>query len=163
MKRSFKTVNVFVIYAHADERLRNRLGTFIKVLQLQSLIDAWYDRKINSGNQWQKEIDENLDKADLILILVSPDLLASDFCWNMEIKKALRRHKQRKAVVIPIFLRPCDTENIEFMKLQGLPSNSKPVTKWKNCDEAFTDISKGIRAVVERIRSQNGLYRNQTA
>jgi hypothetical protein len=83
---------------------------------------------------------------NLFLLLISSDFLASDYCWDIEIQRAMQRHEEKSAVVIPVLLRPCDTSNADFMKLQGLPKNFKPVTKWTNQDEAFTDIAKGIRA-----------------
>ena len=106
-----------------------------------------------SGTEWDKAINKNLDTADIILLLISADFLASDYCWDIEIQRAMQRHEEKSAVVIPVLLRPCDTGNADFMKLQGLPKNFKPVTTWTNQDEAFTDIAKGIRAAAETIRN----------
>ncbi len=151
---SKKTINLFYSYSHKDEALREKLETHLKLLERQHVIDTWHDRKIISGNEWGKAIDENLKTADIILLLISPDFLASDYCWDIEIQCALQRHEEKSAVVIPVILRPCDTSNADFMKLQGLPKNFKPVTKWTNQDEAFADIAKGIRAAAaEEIRN----------
>jgi hypothetical protein len=76
------------------------------------------------------------------------------YCWDVEIKRAMQRHEENSAVVIPVLLRPCDTGNADFMKLQGLPKDFKPVTTWPNQDEAFTDIAKGIRAAATKIRTE---------
>jgi len=148
-----KTINLFYSYSHADEALRDELEKHLKLLQRQHVIDTWHDRKISSGAEWDKVINKNLDTADIILLLISADFLASDYCWDIEIQRAMQRHDEGSAVVIPVLLRPCDTGNADFMKLQGLPKNFKPVTTWSNQDEAFTDIAKGIRATAEAIRN----------
>lgn len=149
---SKKTINLFYSYSHKDEALRDTLETHLKLLKRQNVIDTWHDRKIMSGTEWGKAIDENLETADIILLLISADFLASDYCWDIEIQRAMQRHEENSAVVIPVSLRPCDTGNAVFMKLQGLPKNFKPVTTWPIQDEAFTDIAQGIRATAEVIR-----------
>ena len=154
---SKKTINLFYSYSHKDEALRDELENHLKLLQRQHVIDTWHDRKIMSGTEWGKAIDENLEAADIILLLISADFLASDYCWDIEIQRAMQRHEEKSAVVIPVLLRPCDTGNTDFMKLQGLPKNFKPVTTWTNQDEAFTDIAKGIRAAAEAIRNAQGV------
>ena len=150
---SKKTISLFYSYSHVDEALRDELEKHLKLLQRQHVIDTWHDRKIISGTEWDKVINKNLDTADIILLLISSDFLASDYCWDIEIQRAMQRHEEKSAVVIPVLLRPCDTSNADFMKLQGLPKNFKPVITWTNLDEAFTDIAKGIRAAAEEIRN----------
>ena len=150
---SKKTVNLFFSYAHEDEALRDELEKNLKLLQRQNIIDTWHDRKIISGTEWDKAIDKNLEAADIILLLISSDFLASDYCWDKEIKFAMQRHKENLAVVIPVSLRVCDKTDLDFMKLQGLPKNFKPVTTWADQDSAFTDIAQGIRAVANSIRT----------
>ena len=98
----------------------------------------------------ESEIDAHVNSADIILLLVSPDFLASDYCYKVEMETALDRHKQRAAVVIPIILRPVDWSGAPFGHLQALPRDGRPVTSWSNRDEAFTSIAQGIREVVER-------------
>jgi len=148
------TINLFYSYAHQDEALRDSLETHLKLLQRQKVIDSWHDRKIGAGKEWEQAIDDNLEAADIILLLISANFLASDYCWDVEIKRAMRRHEENSAVVIPVSLRPCDKTDVDFMKLQGLPKDFKPVTIWTNQDEAFTDIAKGIRAVANKIRTE---------
>ena len=148
------TINLFISYAHNDEALRDSLETHLKLLQRQKIIDTWHDRKIGAGREWEQAIDENLEVADIILLLISADFLASDYCWDVEIKRAMQRHQENSAVVIPVSLRPCDKTDVDFMKLQGLPKDFKPITKWDNQDEAFTDIAQGIRAAANKIRTE---------
>ncbi len=146
-------IKLFYSYSHKDEVLRNELETHLKLLKRQKVIDTWHDRKIGIGTEWKDAIDENLEAADIILLLISADFLASDYCWDIEVKQAIKRHKEKSAVVIPIALRPCDTSGTDFMTLQGLPKDFKPVITWEHQDEAFTDIAKGIRACAEKIRN----------
>ena len=145
------TIKLFFSYSHKDEALRDTLATHLKLLERQKVIDAWHDRKIGAGAEWKNAIDENLEDADIILLLVSADFLASDYCFDIEVQRAMQKHSEKSAVVIPVLLRPCDTNGAEFMKLQGLPKDFKPVVKWRYRDEAFTDIVKSIRAVAEDI------------
>jgi hypothetical protein len=147
-------INLFYSYAHKDEALRDTLETHLKLLQRQQVIDTWHDRKIGAGREWEQAIDDNLEAANIILLLISADFLASDYCWDVEIKRAIQRHQDNSAVVIPVSLRPCDKTDVDFMKLQGLPKDFKPITKWDNQDEAFTDIAQGIRAAANKIRTE---------
>ena len=139
---------VFFSYAHADEAHRAALEKHLRLLQRQGLVEGWHDRMIRAGDEWAGQIDAALDAADVILLLVSPDFLASDYCWDVEMKRALERHDAREARVIPIFLRPCDWKGAPFGRLQGLPRDARPVTQWPDPDEAWTSVASGIRAVV---------------
>jgi len=147
------TVKLFFSYSHEDEALRHQLAKHLKLLERNNVIDAWHDRKIGAGNPWKNAIDDNLEAADIILLLISADFLASDYCYDMEMRRAMERHEEGTALVIPVSLRPCDTNGPDFMKLQGVPKDFKPVVKWEHQDDAFTDIAKGIRAAAEKIRN----------
>lgn len=142
-------LELFYSYAHEDEALRNELEKHLKLLQRQGYITQWYDRQIPPGNVWAQEIDTHLKSASIILLLVSPDFIASDYCYSVEMQEALRRHVANEARVIPIILRPCDWEAAPFGKLQALPKDAKPVTKWSDRDSAFTDIAKRLRETIE--------------
>ena len=145
------SISIFISYAHADEVLRNELGKHLGLLKRQDVITTWHDRMINAGTEWKKEIDDHLRTARVILLLVSADFLASDYCYDVEVQEALARHDAGKACVIPIILRAVDWQNAPFGKLQALPKDGKPVTSWSNLDEAFVDIARGIRTRVEEL------------
>jgi tetratricopeptide (TPR) repeat protein len=146
-------VEVFYSYAHADEALRDELEKHLTLLQRQGYITQWYDRRIDVGTEWAHTIDAHLNAADLILLLISPDFIASDYCYTLEMVRALERHDHNDARVIPIILRPVDWQSSPFGKLQALPTNGKPITTWRNRDEAFLAIAKGIRAIIEDIQA----------
>lgn len=143
-------IEVFYSYAHEDEALRVELEKHLSALKRQKLIDGWHDRRISAGQQWADEIDAHVNSADIILLLVSPDFLASDYCYEIEMTTALRRHREQTTVVIPIILRAVDWSGTPFAHLQALPRDGKPVTSWLNRDEAFLEIAQGIREVVSR-------------
>jgi hypothetical protein len=147
-----KAIEVFFSYAHEDEELRNELAKQLKLLQRQGKIAAWYDRDISGGTVWKQQIDSHLDTARIILLLVSPDFITSDYCYDIEMKRALERHKVGEARVIPVILRPTDNwHSAPFGRLQALPRDAKPINKWSNRDEAFADVARGIRKVVEEL------------
>lgn len=146
------TVVLFYSYAHEDEKFRKELEKHLSVLKNQGVIREWHDRKISAGSDWENEIDRYLNSSHIILLLVSPDFLASNYITRVEGKRAMERYEAGEARVIPVILRPCLWENTPFAKLQALPKDGKPVTKWPNRDEAFLDVARGIRSVVEELK-----------
>jgi hypothetical protein len=140
-------IEIFYSYSHKDEELRERLETHLKLLQRQGVIKGWHDRLISAGTEWAGQIDHYLESAQIILLLISADFLASDYCYDNEMKRALERHEAGEARVIPIILRPVDWASASFSKLQALPRDGKAVTTWSNQDEAFTQIAQGIRQI----------------
>ena len=154
-------IYVFYSYSHKDEAHREDLETHLSMLRRDGLIKEWSDRKILPGEAIDHEIDENLRRADLILLLVSPDFLASDYCWEKEMQFALDRHESGSAYVIPIFVRPGDWKQAPFAKVKGLPTDAKPVTIWDNKDLAWLDVARGIRETISRINSDQKRVRQQ--
>jgi TIR domain len=147
-----KAVELFFSYAHEDEALRDELAKHLKLLERQGIIQSWHDRNITAGEEWKNAIDVNLESAAIILLLISADFLASDYCYDIEMKTALERHDRNEARVIPIILRSVDWHRSPFGKLTALPTDGKPITSWPNPDEAFTNVVKGLRKVINRIQ-----------
>jgi hypothetical protein len=137
----------FHSYSHQDEALKNELLKHLSSLKRQSIISHWYDREIHAGADWSKEIDEHLETTQIILLLVSTDFLASDYCYEKEMKRALEKHEAGQVRVVPIFLCPCDWRGAPFGQLQGLSLDAKPVTEWASHDAAFDAIARGIRII----------------
>lgn len=144
-----RPISLFFSYAHEDEALRDELAKHLSIMRRQGVISDWYDRDITAGSEWADAIDDNLNKADIILLLVSPDFIASDYCYDVEMKRALARHDAKEAIVIPVILRPTRWQNAPFSKLQALPKNAKPVTTWPDQDEAFLYIAEAVQKVAE--------------
>jgi hypothetical protein len=146
-----RQMTIFFCYSHNDEKYRKKLESHLSNLRRQNLIAGWHDRKIMAGSEWRDVIDEHLASSKVILLLVSSNFIDSDYCYGVEMKRALERHAAKDAHVIPIILRPCDWHNTPFGKLQALPTDGKPVTKWNTQDDAFYNIALGIRTVVESL------------
>lgn len=142
-------VSMFISYSHSDEVLKDKLKTHLSNLANNNKIKTWDDREIPAGDEWEEEINNFLDTSEYILLLISSDFLSSKYCYSVEMQKAIERHNNKEAVVIPICLRSCDWSGAPFGKLQGLPKDMKPVTSWSNEDEAFTNIAKGISKSIE--------------
>src|SRR5437016_5278541 len=115
------------------------------MLKREGVISGWHDRRISAGQEWDGQIDSHLNSAEIILLLVSSDFLASNYCYDIEVKRAIERHEAGEARVIPIILRPCDWQTAPFGKVQVLPKDAKPVTRWEDRDEAFLNVATGIR------------------
>src|SRR5450755_735015 len=146
-----ESVSMFISYAHKDEPLRKQLETHLSLLQRQGLISTWQDRRIMAGTDWAEAIDEHLNSASIILLLVSANFLASNYYYGVEMQRALDRDKAGQARVIPIIVRPCDRKGAPFAHLQALPTDAKAITTWNNRDEAWTEVATGIRQVIEEL------------
>jgi hypothetical protein len=144
-------IDVLFSYAHKDETYKDELLTHLAGLRRQKVIAAWHDRMIGAGSEWAGQIDTHLQSARVILLLINPDFIASDYCYDVEFAEAMRRHEAKEARVIPILIRPTDMVGVPFAKLQGLPKDIKPVNTWPNRDEAWLDAAKGIRRAVEAL------------
>ena len=142
---------LFFSYSHKDESLRNQLETQLAALQRQGLIQAWHDRRITAGSEVDSAIDSQIEEAEIILLLVSPDFIASDYCCERELAKAMQRHRSGDARVIPVILRPCDWHDLTFGRLMAAPKDGKPITMWANADEAFLDVVKSIKAALQEV------------
>jgi len=136
---------LFFSYSHKDEALRDELEVHLANLKRQGLIDAWHDRRILAGDELNGAIDSKLNSADIILALLSPDFLASRYCYDIEMKRALERQREKECRVIAVILRPCDWQATPFSELLVTPTDGKPVTRWPDRDEAFLDVIRQIR------------------
>jgi hypothetical protein len=145
----------FVSYCHADERYRKRLDTHLSLLKREGLINVWSDQEITAGMDLNTSIGENLNRANIILLLVSPDFLASEYCYDIELKHAIEKHEAGTARVIPMIVHPCDWHSAPFGKLNALPKDGKPITKWRPQNDAFLDIARGIRKVVKELNTKS--------
>ena len=135
---------LFFSYCHRDQGLRDELAHHLKLLERVGLIEGWHDRKIAAGEEWSAAIDAHLYTADLILLLLSSDFFASDYCSEIEAPIALERHKANAAKTIPIVLRPVMWRQSPLAALQALPTDARPVTSWDSTDSAFVNVCEGI-------------------
>ncbi|MEH2280366.1 MAG: toll/interleukin-1 receptor domain-containing protein [Nostoc sp.] len=144
-----QAIELFYSYAHEDEKLRDKLEKHLTLLRREGVITEWHDRKIGAGKEWQNEIDTHLNSSQIILLLVSANFIASDYCWDIEVKRAMERYEAKEARVIPIILDSVDWESAPFGRLQALPKNGKAVKKWGNHNDAFLSVAQGIRIAIK--------------
>jgi tetratricopeptide (TPR) repeat protein len=146
VEKTTRSVKIFYSYSHRDKDLRDELANHLG----RSYISGWYDREILPGEDWEDKIDDNLNTSHIILLLISSDFIASDYCWGKEMKRALERNAAKEAYVIPIILRSVYWKDEPFSKLQVLPTGGRPITSWLNRDEAFFDVTEGIRRTINQ-------------
>jgi TIR domain len=151
------TVVVFCCYAHKDVDLLCELKSHLSSLERLNVIKVWDDGDINAGAEWGPEIKKHLNEAKIILLLISPAFINSDYCYSTEMRHALERHKQREARVIPIIVRhitgweKVPPGDIQLGNLQALPKEAKPVKSWTDRDEAWKEVAEGIGRVVNEL------------
>ncbi|RUQ28518.1 MAG: toll/interleukin-1 receptor domain-containing protein [Candidatus Competibacteraceae bacterium] len=149
------TAKVFFSYSHRDEELRNELEIHLSTLKHQKIIETWHDRRIGSGKELDKEIDSNLEEADIVLLLVSPYFIASSYCYEIEMQRALEKHEKGEARVIPVILHPCDWHSTPFGKVLAMPTDGKPISKYPNPHDAFLEVAKAVRDAAKNISQEN--------
>jgi len=143
-------ISVFFSYSHRDESLRNELEAHLSGLRRQGVIQTWHDRRITAGSEIDTSISEHLEHAQLILLLVSAYFLDSDYCYDNEMSRAMEKHREGSACVIPVILHPCDWQGAPFGGLRATPTDGKPVSMFANQHEAFAIIAKDIRDAAAR-------------
>lgn len=149
-----KTVKVFISYVSEDELLRKEFEKHLKPMVREGLIAIWYADNVEPGTEIIEEAKKQLDLASIILLLVSPDFLGSDYHYDVEMAHAIERHEANTARVIPIILRYTGGwEKTKFHKLQALPRDGKPVKQSQDRDEAFSKIAKEIRTIAEGLKA----------
>ena len=140
-------MKLFYSYCHSDEEFREDMERHLSVLKQSGEISEWCDRKILPGHTFADEIDRQIESADIIVLLISPDFFASTACVH-EMATALKLREKKTAKVIPVIVRHCDWKHSEISSLLVLPTDGKPITEWHDRDQAFLNISDGIRKVI---------------
>ena len=146
-----QSIEIFFSYSHKDQRFRDQLETHLSLLKREGYVSSWHDRKIGAGEEWAGQIDDHLNTAQIILLLISADFVASDYCYDIEMRRALARHDAGEARVIPIILRGAGWKNALFGKLQALPTDGKPISNWSNRDDAYLNVVTNIRKEVKKL------------
>lgn len=147
---------MFLSYAHTDNAIRQELQVHLSPLRRQGLILDWTDRQIGPGENWPDAITAHLERADLILLLISPAFIASDYAYGKELQRALEMHDAGCARVIPVIVRPCLWTKLPFAKLQALPDGGNPITVWSNADLAYLSVVEGVEAAATELLKDEG-------
>ena len=145
-------IDIFFSYAHEDVQLMHEVRRQFVPFERQGLIRKWYDRMIRSGTQWKEEIDTRLVRAQIVLLFVSPHFFESDYCYEAEMREALKRHKAGLATVVPIILSPCAWHGTPLGTIQALPTGGKPITTWPDRDQACLNVAEGVMEIVRQIQ-----------
>jgi predicted nucleotide-binding protein len=144
------TPKIFMSYSHKDERWKDRLMTHLAVLQSQGRVVVWDDRRIEGGDSWLQEFDGAINQADIAVLLVSANFLASDFIIRSEVPSLLKRYQEEGLIIIPIIVRPCIWQRVDWLrKLQVLPKDGHPLSSLMNPDEALASIAASILSALE--------------
>jgi hypothetical protein len=156
---NIKKPKVFVSYAHDDSGMLREMEEMLKMLKRNNVIDIWTDKEILPGQDFNKDINESLINADIVLLLLSSSFLNSDYIWRNEMQIALKNSKEGKAIAIPVILRPCLWKEVEGLaQLQALPMNEDgrlvPISKWEDKDEAWVQVASGLKRVIENMKQK---------
>jgi TIR domain len=143
-----KAKKVFVSYSHIDAEIHQRLVLHLQPLCRRGLIEIWHDQLIQPGDEWENEIWSKFDAADIILLLISADFINSEFCYQKELGRALERHNNKEAVIIPVIARNCLWGDLPFGKIQALPDKGRPIMSHTNIDDVLTDVAKGLQKIL---------------
>jgi tetratricopeptide (TPR) repeat protein len=149
--RPVPPLKVFLSYSHQDDELCKQFLEHLSQLEREGLIVPWSDQLLTAGEDWDGSINENLDSTHVIILLVSRGFVASKYCNDVEMDRAMERDQKGEARVVPLILRPCDWKTSRFGRLQALPKRGKPVVDWKTRDHGFLDAVEGLRRLIQQI------------
>lgn len=139
-------------YSHADEALRNELEKHLSPLKRQGFIDAWHDRRIIAGQEFNGQINQHFEEADIVLLLVSSDFINSDYCYDIEMMRAVERHDLGQAIVIPVILRQCHWHDLPFGKLLAATPDGRPVTQYPSLDDGLFQVVSAIKDALKMLK-----------
>lgn len=140
---------LFISYSHEDSNFFDEFKAQLRSLELSKIVQGWHDRKIHAGTEWEQQIDDNLQSSNVIVFLISSSFINSPYCHDIEMAKALERHKNSSALVIPILIRPVGAwQDLPFAKIQALPPEGKAVSVWGNRDLAWANVIDGIKSAI---------------
>jgi GTPase SAR1 family protein len=167
-RRSKPKPRLFISYCHQDERHLKTLNLHLTVLKNLGLIHkVWHDRRIQPGMDWDRAIQEEITKADVVIFLTSTASLASGYINQHELRPALNRHLSNKAVFVPIILEPCDwvdsfanSPPLKRLKErrkrvpQGLPRDNHAINSFTPRSIGWHQVSEGLKALLTEVKAK---------
>lgn len=145
---------VFISYSKSNVIQRRRLESELKVLMNEGLLARhWHDRMIDPGDTWDDRIQDELSKADVIIVLTSTEALATDYITQFEIPAAIQLHQSKKAVVVPVILEKCRWAQTSLGDLNALPEKAKPLSNWRKPSDGWSSIADGLAKVFKKLIS----------
>ncbi|NUO01795.1 MAG: toll/interleukin-1 receptor domain-containing protein [Saprospiraceae bacterium] len=149
MHREPPAKKIFISYTQADEAYLQDLKKQLFPIQRQGIVQTWDVSRLMPGEEGGVSTRRELQTAEIVLLLVSPDFMANEEVWNEEMKSAMARHEKDKTVVIPIIIRPILWQEAPFAKFKALPANGLPVSSWNNTDEAWLEVAEKIKLIAD--------------
>lgn len=150
-------MNLFISYSHNDHAALDKMHKHLKQLQRDGLISTWTDADILAGGNLDKDIDSALHKTNVFVALLSPDYIASNYCYEKEFEKALKMQEEGSLIIVPVIIEPCDWLNTPFNKFKALPKDGKAISTWENINTAFLDVIQNLRRLVSGITETDGI------
>ncbi len=144
-------IKVFISYARKDESFKDELIKHLKPLVRDNTIQIWYDALITPGKNWDEEIKIHIQEAQIIILLISADFMASDYIYDVEISKSLDRSRKRENIIVPVIIRPTSYLSLEINKYQALPKDGKPISTWTDKDEAWMDVTRSLEKLFDSL------------
>lgn len=141
-------MKAFISYCHVDDAMLQRLHVHLANLKREGLIAEWTDQEIPPGGKLDNHISESLNTSQLFICLVSPDYIASNYCYEKEFGTAQQMERENNIKIVPIIVEPCDWKSTPFGKIKALPKDGKPVTEWTSANSAFTDVAQELRKLL---------------
>jgi Leucine-rich repeat (LRR) protein/3',5'-cyclic AMP phosphodiesterase CpdA len=146
-----QVTRIFISYAEEDRSYRDELVTQLTLLKRQVAIEPWHDGQLLAGAKIADEIGKQLDTADLVLLLVSPNFVSSEKCFSDEMARALKKYDEKRGAVVPIVVRPTTGwKDLVLGRHRTLPSNEQPISRWSDKDDAWADVSEGLLRLLKQ-------------
>jgi internalin A len=145
----------FISYSHKDERFRDELKGALTAFERLGQLRGWDDTQIVPGQKWEPEILGKLERADIVVFLLSNDFIRSGYCYLKEAKRALERHAARECVVVPIVVRACRFDKLPLGEIQAIVPRRRPISEHTNRDRAWLEVTKQFDQIVEGLNKKD--------
>lgn len=146
-------MKAFISYSHKDSNYLERLKVHLAQMKRDGLITEWTDEEIHAGGSLNNTISDALTSSKLFLALLSPDYIASNYCYNKEFETAQRMQEVGEIIIVPIIVEPCDWQGTPFGNLKALPKDGKAVSEWTNANNAFLNVIEELRRLTTLLKS----------
>ena len=143
-------MKAFISYSHKDENYLERLKVHLAQMKREGLIDEWTDKEIHAGSSLDDIISVSLESSELFLALLSPDYIASNYCYDKEFEAAQKMQSEGNLIIVPIIVEPCDWQKTPFGQLKALPKDGKAVSEWTNPNNAFLNVIDELRKLTSK-------------
>jgi internalin A len=151
-----RRLRLFLSYSHKDAGLRDVFQENLALLEQDGLLEWWFDGKILPSAEWDKEIRSELDKADVVVFMVSTTFLNSKYIRGVEMTRALARRKADEAELVSVILEDCAWKERDFTKYQLVQPGGRAVRGWSRHRDAFNEVEKALRKLIKQMLAQGG-------